>query len=367
MPNKSPGEGTLFQRQDGRWQASIQVNGVRKTVYARSEREARQKLRTLQKQADTGLPNPGKRTLDDLLDAWLESAHNLKPSTRAKYASFLDAYVRPALGDVRLSKLTPDRIQRFYAALPTPSVAERIHRLLHRAFAVAVLWRWLAENPCDRVVKPEYRTERKPVWSQDELQRFFEGATDHWLHPLWALAIVTGCRLGELLALHWTDVGFGGVAITINKTLHRIGDEWVFDAPKTASAVRTIILPAEGIKALECQHAQQEAWQEVAGAEWETWGSVFTGETGKPLFHSTVQHALKRECRRLDLPPVTPHGLRHLHASLLLSEGVPVTAVSARLGHANPGITMRVYAHALKGQDSIAAKAIDRVLVQSGY
>ena len=100
-------------------------------------------------------------------------------------------------------------------------------------------------------------------------------------------------------------------------------------------------------------------------------GLVFTGETGKPLFRSTAEHAMKRECARLGLPPMTPHGLRHLHASLLLHEGIPVTAVSARLGHANPQITLTTYAHALAGQDGQAAQAIGRVLApqapQSGY
>jgi integrase len=75
--------------------------------------------------------------------------------------------------------------------------------------------------------------------------------------------------------------------------------------------------------------------------------------------------ALRRLCDRLGLPAMTPHGLRHLHASLLIDEGVPITAVSARLGHANPQITMRLYAHALPGQDRMAAEAIDRALIEA--
>jgi integrase len=71
---------------------------------------------------------------------------------------------------------------------------------------------------------------------------------------------------------------------------------------------------------------------------------------------------LRRLCVRLNLPAVTPHGLRHLHASLLLHEGLPVTAVSARMGHANPQITLRLYAHALPGQDAQAAEAMNRAL-----
>ena len=89
---------------------------------------------------------------------------------------------------------------------------------------------------------------------------------------------------------------------------------------------------------------------------------MFTGEIGKPLYHSTIQHALKRECVRLRLPAVTPHSLRHLHASLLIDSGVPITAVAARRGHASPQITMRLYGHAQAGQDIAAAEAIARAL-----
>jgi integrase len=197
-----------------------------------------------------------------------------------------------------------------------------------------------------------------------------EGTADHWLNPLWVLLLGTGCRLGEALALRSDGVGLG-VAITVDGTLHRPDGGWIVGEPKTPSVVRTVLLPVAVTDALQRQKTQQDAWQEAAGNGWQGDGFVFTGETGKPLFHSTVQHAMKRECARLGLPHVTPHGLRHLHASLLLDEGLSVTTVSARLGHANPQITLTTYAHALAGQDGQAAQAIGRVLAprapHSGY
>ena len=170
-----------------------------------------------------------------------------------------------------------------------------------------------------------------------------------------------GCRLGEALALRWDGVGLG-VAITVDGTLHRLDGDWVVGEPKTPSAVRTVLLPVAVTDALQRQKTQQDAWQDAAGSNWQGGGFGFTGETGKPLFRSTAEHSMKRECARLGLPSMTPHGLRHLHARLLLDEGIPVTAVSARLGHANPQITLKVYAHTLAGQDGQAAQAIGRVL-----
>ncbi len=360
MSKKSPGQGTVVQRKDGRWQASIQINGARRTVYGKTEKEARAKLRELQQQVavNGALATPGKRTLDDLIDAWLTSAPNLKPTTIQQHRWFYEKYVQTDLGRLRLEKVTPDRLQRLYANL-TPSVASAVHRILHRAFEVAVQWRWLPSNPADRVLKPAHKPARKTLWTPDELAAFLTGAAEHWLYPLFVLLLGTGLRLGEALALTWADVGLG-VAVTVSGTLQRLDGQPVVTTPKTPSANRTVLLPPAVTAALQRQRAQQEAWRQEAG--WQDSGFVFTGLQGQPLHPSTVQHALKRECERLGLPPVTPHGLRHLHASLLLHEGVPVTAVSARLGHANPNVTMSIYAHALAGQDAQAALAIGRAL-----
>lgn len=359
MARRNNGEGTVVQRKDGRWQASIRHLGARRTVYGKTEREARAKLRELQRQIDTtgALPAPGRRTVSDLIDAWLASAP-LKPSTVAQYRQIFDVYARARLGSVQLARVAPGHIQALYATL-TPSVADKVHRILHRAFAVAVLWRWLPDNPCDRVLRPTYKPARKELWSRAELDAFLTGAAEHWLYPLWLLLAATGLRLGEALALRWSDVGLGGVALTVAGTLHRSGGgRWTISSPKTAAGVRTVILPPVAIEALAVQRDRQDAQRDTAGHAWQEHGLIFTGETGQPLYASTVQHALKRECARLGLPPVTPHSLRHLHASLLIHSGVPITAVSARLGHSTPQVTMTLYAHALPGQDTLAAQAI---------
>jgi integrase len=347
-PSEAPAfrRGECHQRSDGRWQASLQIDGKRRTVYASTKREAKAKLRKLQQQAETtgSMPISVRHSVSQLIDAWLETAPDLKSSTINQYRMFYETYARASLGSIRLDRVTPNSLQRLYASL-TPAVGEKLHRVLHRAFAVAVMWRWLATNPCDHVLKPVYKTPQKVLWTQAELSKFLTQTTAHWLNPVWVLLMATGCRLGEALALGWDDVNLDGAVMTISRTLHRIDGEWVLDTAKTDSSARTIALPAVAVDAVRRQVQQQAAWRESAGSEWEAWGLVFTGKTGKPLFASTIQHALKRECARLGIPAVTPHGLRHLHASLLLDEGVPITAVSARLGHANPQITMKIYAH----------------------
>jgi len=127
-----------------------------------------------------------------------------------------------------------------------------------------------------------------------------------------------------------------------------------------------LTLPNEGAEALRMQEAQQAEWRLRAGVDWESWPLVFTQHSGAPLHGATVTQGLKRGCRRLGIRQMTPHQLRHLHASLLLQEGLPVPLVSARLGHATPAITMSVYAHTIGDHDRAAATAIERAIAECG-
>ncbi len=360
--------GCVYQRKDGRWCASLQVNGRRKTVYGKNEREARRKLAEMQSSTSSGnaLPNPGRKTLNQLLDLWLQtSAPNLREGTLADYRDITNRHIRPRLGHVRLSNLHSEHLQSLYNDLSGKGrkrLPSLVHSLLHRALRFAVLWGWLASNPADRVIVPRHKPERKEVWNEEELRQFLDGTREHWLNPLWVVAVTTGCRIGELAALRWKDIDLRGNTLAVSGSLRKVKGEWIGELPKTESGQRAISLPAEAIAALRRQKGQQSKWHLKVGHCWQEKGLVFTTFKGEPLNRSTVEQAQGRECQNLGLRQLTPHQLRHLHASLLLSKGLPITAVSSRLGHANPSVTMSVYAHAMKRQDEEAAKVISDVL-----
>lgn len=368
MSRRAPGEGCVHQRQDGRWQASLQLEGRRKTVYGKTRQEALRKLEGLRRLANLSgtLPDPGRKTVGDLLDAWLETAtHRLKPTTLAHYRLLAESYIRPALGNLKLSALRPDRVQAFYSKLQTQGhhrVAQLCHCLLHQACDLAVRWGWLGDNPTERAIAPSYRRERKTVWTLEETRRFLLEAQGHWLWPLWVLALVSGCRPGELLGLGWDDVDWERGCIRVRRTLQWVNGAYRLVEPKTSASYRTLALPKEGLAALARQREQQAAWREAAGGLWPQTGLVFTHRTGRPLDRFALAHALAEECERLGITPMTPHGLRHLHASLLLKAGLPVPLVSQRLGHANPGVTMTVYAHALESGGDGAVQALEGAL-----
>jgi len=251
-----------------------------------------------------------------------------------------------------LKDLSPVHIQELFNRLQEkPSVAEKVHRILHRCFNVGVLWGELKENPCDRVMKPKYQTPIKSVWTKDQLQVFLNSSKDHWLYPLWLLIVSTGCRLGEMLALRWSDVDLESGKMTVSRSVVWVQGEPVFSSPKTQAGIRVLQIPESVLKVLKGLRERNQGSELV----------FFGPKAGRPLHPSVVQHNLKRLCRKLNLPELTPHGLRHLHASLLLSNHVPVPLVSKQLGHANPGITMKIYAHAIDPGSEVA-RAIETVI-----
>ena len=364
--SRTHGEGSIFQRKDGRWQASLMVDGQRRTVYGKTRREVAQKLADLRRQAAGGMPDPGKRTLSDLLSAWLETVTpTLRPKTLYDYRRTCELHILPTLGAVKLSRLEPIQTERLLAHIQAQGhkrTAALVYAVLHRACVFAVRWRWLGENPLDRVQRPAHRAARKAMWTHEQLQAFIEGSREHWLFPLWYTLIASGCRIGELLALTWGDVNLDAGTLRIDKTLQRVRREVLIGAPKTEAGERTIALPAEAVRVLKAQRGRQALARIQAGADWQNARDlVFTGASGKPLQTATVDRALKGTCDRLGLPHLSAHGLRHMHASLLLAEGLPVPAVSARLGHANPSITMTIYAHEVRGRDQ-SAEVIGRAL-----
>ena len=370
---RATGEGCVTQRKNGLWQGSLQVDGKRKTVYGQTRREVVDKLDELRRQASVNgaLADPGSRTVGDLLDAWLETMQpNLKPSSAAHYELLSTTYLRPTLGPGKLSKLAPRQVQALCSDIQGQGhhrTAQLVYHMLKQACDLAVRWRWLPANPCDGVLRPQYHAKRKVIWTPEELTAFLDGARGHWLYPLWMVAIGSGCRPGELLGLTWDAVDLVAGTIKVEHTLQRVRSEYFLGTPKTETGERVVALPTEAALALHKQRAQQAKWRAKAGTGWSnTWGLVFTGEAGEPIHRSVIAHALRHECERLGITPLTPHGLRHLHASLLLNEGLPLPAVSARLGHAHPGVTLEVYSHVIGRRDDAGAAAIGRALRGQG-
>jgi integrase len=365
---RSNGEGSLCRRKDGRWMARIQVEGVRRCAYGATRREAAAKLDALRQQLVPSRPSlvPSSHTVDELLDCWLEAkAAALKPSTVHTYQETCRRHIRPELGPLALDRLTPQRLQGLYGNLQAVGHARtalKVHRLLSQSLYLAVRWDWLPANPCAKVDAPRYRPLQKELWTLQQLRTFLDGTRGHTLWPFWLLAAHTGCRSGELTALTWRDVDLPAASLSIRRTVRRIAGEWVFSEPKTRSGARHIGLSAQAVDALRQQEDAVARRKVECRVIWQKLDLVFPSIKGTPLEPAGLSEALRKACARLSLPPITTHTFRHLHASMLLGAGLPIPEVSRRLGHANPAITMAVYAHVRGHDDRAAVEAVERLL-----
>jgi len=308
----------------------------------------------------------GRQTVAAYLDGWLEAAGTTtRPQTLAGYRQIVRDHITPGLGRYKLSALRPDAIQRLYAAKLagglSPYTVRKIHIVLHRALEMAVRWRYVPRNPADDVDPPTVtkRDQRPP--EPAELARLVEAAeaAEDRLRALWALAIYTGCRQGELLALSWTDIDIDidRATLTVRRNLVRVKNQMPqFGSPKSETSRRTISLPVVAVAALRAHKARQ-AEERLAAAHWATNDLVFCSAVGTPLIRRNVNRSFSAALKRAGLPStIRFHDLRHAHATLMLRSGVPLKVASGRLGHGSIAITGDLYQHWVAEMDVDAAE-----------
>ena len=342
---------TVFQRRDGRWQATVCVLGRRKTFYGRTEAQARRRAEEFLRRLGTRpLPNPGRRTVQDVLKTLLRTA-DLRPRTRADYEDTARRYLGPLMR-TRLTHLEPLAVLGVLEGLPART-ALKAYRLLHRVLGYAVQLGYLADNPMDRIAPPRYQPHRKQPWTPEEASRFLQAASSHPLGPLFLLLATTGLRVSEALALRWCALDLAAGLLRVERSVHRVRRAWVFTPPKTRAGQRTVALPQQVVAALRAlrRAAVEEALRTGSGFSEE---ALVFNQDGQPLQHRKVWEAMRLIARQVGVRPSSPHQLRHLHASALLSQGVGLAEVARRLGHASPAVTAAVYGHALREDRELA-------------
>lgn len=350
------GEGSVYQRKDGRWVASITLeNRKRKYIYGETKKEVLDKLKVaLYEQQQGTLATGRQQTLKTYLHQWLEEVH--KPTIRLgsynNYRIVLDKHIIPALGHIQVQKLTPQQVQAFYTAKLkeglAPSTIKRFHGVLHRALKHAVRWNIVPQNVCDMVSLPrKVRREMKSL-TREQARKLIASARQHNLEGLITLAVVTGMRKGELLGLKWQDIDFDTKSLYIRRTTSRIGKYGIIESePKTLKSQRKIVLPSFIIDTLKKHRDRQVEIQAKLGAGWRNKGLVFCNGVGGFLDSSQLHEAYKSLLKDAGLPPIRFHDLRHSAATILFSMGVHPKVVQELLGHSNITMTLDTYSHVL--------------------
>ena len=322
-------------------------------------------------------------TVERYLTEWLEAhALEVKPKTHEGYRYLVTKYVTPHIGRQRIQSLRPSTVSAMYRTLLaeggvdgsplSPRTVEYVHAVLRKAFNDAVVTeQLLPTNPVERAKRPRHdaRPRRETVWGSDELRAFLGSAAEHRLFAFYRLAAYTGARRGELLNLRWEDVRLDAPAsVRIRGTVSVVAGRRVEGTTKSGRE-RTVSIDAETAEVLRRHRKMQDEDRVVAGDSWVGGSHVFRMQIGSPLYPDTVTALMAKLIAghntsqpKEALRPIRFHDLRHTHATLLLRAGVPVHVVAARLGHREPSITLRVYAHVLDDQATGAADAFVRAM-----
>ena len=260
---------------------------------------------------------------------------------------------------VSIKPLDLDAHMRALEQAGVASAARRAYReRLRQVFRYAVTKRLLPLSPADSLDVPKHEPRPRHAWERAEVAAFLETARENRLYPMFYLALATGLRVGELLALQWGDVDIAAGTLTVRHTWAPGPDGHRLSPPKTAKSLRTIPLAQDALEVLA-------AWRESSGPEGQIApvdGFVFPGEPGAPISDSTVARELLALATEAGVPRITMHGLRHTYATLALRAGVPVQVLSERLGHSRTAITMDVYVKVLAEQREAAALTIAALL-----
>ncbi len=239
------------------------------------------------------------------------------------------------------------------------------HRLLNSIFERAVKWNVLFDNPCRHVEAPKLVRREAKFLNEEQTKRLLTEleTAPHQYRVMVNLLLFTGARRGEICGLRWSDIDFTKGTIHIGNNSLYLPDYGMYeDTPKTESSVRTINVPREVMELLVEHRKRQDFNKERLGDKWEESGMVFTQVNGKPIHPSTISKWLAKFCKRRGLPHINPHMLRHTSATLLLMQGLPIKAVSGRLGHSQTATTSDIYGHCLESVDEIAADALGKML-----
>jgi integrase len=388
-------EGSIYQRNDGRWAATVDsgfINGrrVRKTYYGATRKAVASKLTTaLGRQQRGAVVNTNDQiTVETYLDRWLATV-SVRQKTKRQYEQVVRLYLKPALGPVRLARLEPDQVRALVLGLEARGLSTRTATLardvLRIALAQAVRDEVLARNVATLVRRPKGTRRNGPTLSSNEARALLNALQGRRLDAVITCGVALGLRLGEVLGLQWADVDLKAGRLNVRRSLQTVGKRRELVELKSRESRRSLAIPAFVLRTLERHKATQATRRLAAGASWQRSDFLFTTGLGRPLEGTLVTRDLKRilartwlgglkdcahsrqrdrvclDCGATPLPVMGFHALRHSCASLLLAAGVPVRDVSELLGHSDVRLTLSSYAHVLDEHRTKLAGTIDRV------
>ncbi len=318
-------------------------------------------------------PLGSKMTIAALLEEFMKfsEARDRSPKTLHEYRRTIDNFLVPAIGEIRIDQLTPHDLDSLYASLQTksrslsPASVRRYHAVIAAALNQAVKWEWLVVSPASKVTLPALKTKQLAVPSPSEVRELISAcyAQSELLGVYAVLAAITAARRGELAALRWNDVE--GDQITVHSSVYSAGEDTGVKSTKSGRE-RVISAGPQIVELLASWRRSCERTATEFHVELEENGFIFSKRPDghSPLKVDTITSQFRRAADSLHPPlrHVHLHSLRHFAATELLAAGVNPRDAANRLGHADPSLTLRVYAHASDERQRDAAHHAESAL-----
>jgi integrase len=362
------GSGTIVEKSENKW--LLRIDYGRNPLTGRRDRrssqitgsrtDAQRKLTELLSKRDTGLAIACDKTrVDDWLEGWLArhlGEGHITARVAKRYEGIIRNHVNPHIGRMKVQDLRSHHVSDLkvlWLRTLQPATVNKQLVVIHQAFDEAVGTNLIPRNPVDAVQKPstKRRVEQRAL-SEQEIGLLLGAARGTRYEVPIKFTLATGLRQGELLSLRWADINLTGEAVNLRGT-------------KTANSRRTIELSASAVQMLRVHRQTQREHRLKLGAAWGENNYAFPSSVGTRWLARAFYRDYRRIVDRSDIDEpdeVKWHTLRHTAASQWILRGADIFTVSRRLGHASSSFTMDTYAHLLKGQQKIAAEALDHLL-----
>lgn len=380
-------KGSIRQRgnDDKKWEIRYDLppgpDGKRKQkqeIFIGTKPAAQKRLNAILAQIQSGaFTEPTKITLAAYLEKWLTDCakSSVAATTYERYVGIVRKNIIPAIGNVRLDRLTPLQLQTFESDLLktgrvdgsgglSPKTVIQVHRVLHRALGQAVRWELLVRNPADGVSLPRIERRRQTtVLSREQTLKLLEHAsrTQYFFAPV-LLCIASGMRRGEILALTWDDVNLDTCMLSVNKSLEETTEYGLrVKETKSTNGERTVRLPKWAVAELRWWKAQQAQHKLLLGDLYQDHNLICSRQDGSYIRPDTFSSTFRSLVKTVGVENSRFHDLRHSQATVLIAGGIPVKVVSERLGHSTTTITQDIYTHVLPDMQQQAADLLDHI------
>lgn len=317
-----------------------------------------------------------------LTEQWLPvHQRRVQPTTADQYRRIVRLYVTPHIGRLPVQDLRTDHLDTLYETLLTcggqdgrglaPRTVSTVHAMLRRALADGVRKGLVATNAAIAADAPTLprRSGGVQAWSPDDLRRFLASVTDHRLYSAFFLCAHTGLRAGELAGLRWSDIDLEANTLTVQRQIRRVGtgDERELQVgPPKAPASRRVVALDEGTVAELRRHRRRQRQADMASGTRREVDYVFGDDDGGVISPARIGDAFRRALARVGVPPISLHGLRHTHATVLMASGTNPKVVSDRLGHSKVAVTLDVYTHVSPAMQAAAAHDFAAIIAAAG-